>query len=711
MQTQFRRWRGVLITSFSVAGLVIALRLTGLFQLLELAAFDQLFRFRPLEPADPHIAIVGIDGNDLKQLGWPISDARLAKALKNLKQYQPRAIGMDLYRDFPVEPGHAELLKVYQSTPNLIGIRKVVGDDTNEATDPPPALKKLGQFSANDFPVDADGKIRRCFLYLEDEKGENIFSLGFYLAQLYLQANNVQPQVMKDGIRIRLGEAVFSPIESHDGGYIRIRSEGYQLLLNYRGPQESFPIVSFRDVLHDKVKADLIRDRIVLIGSTAESLKDRFLTPYSGGLVTYPEPMSGVEIHANIASQILSSALDGRMLIQTWSDPLEWGWILVWSFLGTALSWKWQSGQQLTRNSLGKTSLRTALASGCLIGSCYGAFMAGWWIPAIPPLLSLIGSAIASTGYILWDNLKLSYKEIEDYARTLEIKVEERTQELKEKNGQLEQALQQLKAAQKQIVAQEKLASLGALTAGIAHEISNPLNFVNNFANVSVDLTQEIIEEIENQSEKLEPESFGFINEILSDLKDSVTEINQHGKRAESIVQNMLRHAGDESGKRQLTDINTLLAEALQLAYHGLRTKNSSFTIDIASEYDSLIESIEIVPQDISRALLNILNNACYALHVKKTNLGEQFEPTLLIKTADRSDYVEIRIRDNGDGISKDIVDKVFHPFFTTKPPGDGTGLGLSLTHDIIVGQHQGNINIETAPGDYAEFIITLPKH
>ena len=711
MLQHFWRWRGVLITSFSVAGFVIALRLTGVFQLLELAALDQLFRLRPLEPADERIALVGIDGDDLKKLGWPISDAELAKALRNLKQHQPRAIGMDLYRDLPVEPGHAELVEVYQSTPNLIGIQKVVGDDSNEATNPPIELKELGQFSANDFPLDVDGKIRRCFLYLEDGEGNTIFSLGFQLALLYLQADNLKPELMADEVRIQWGKAIFAPVESNDGGYIRIRSEGYQLLLNYRGPQENFPIVSFSDVLENRIDPDSIRDRIVLIGSTAESLKDRFLTPYSGNLVTSPDYMSGVEIHANIASQILSSALDGRMLIKTWLDPVEWLWILGWSLLGTTLSWKWQSEQQLTKNSLGKTSLRIALASGCLIASCYGIFMAGWWIPVIPPLLSLTGSAIASTGYILWDNLRLSYREIEEYAHTLEIKVEERTQELKEKNGQLEQALKQLKAAQKQIVAQEKLASLGALTAGIAHEISNPLNFVNNFANVSVELAQEIIDEMEGQAENIEQESFEYINETLVDLKDSVSEINQHGKRAESIVQNMLRHAGDESGKRQLTDINTLLDEALQLAYHGLRTKDSTFTIDITTEYDSSLESIEIVPQDISRALLNILNNACYAVYTKKTNLKEVFKPTLLLKTADRSDLVEVRIRDNGDGIPQDILEKIFHPFFTTKPPGDGTGLGLSLTHDIIVGQHQGNINIKTEPGDYAEFIITLPKH
>jgi len=710
MQTQFRRWRGVLITSFSVAGLVIALRLTGLFQLLELAAFDQLFRFRPLEPADPHIAIVGIDGNDLDQLGWPISDADLAQALRNLKQYQPRAIGMDIYRDLPVEPGHEELVEVFESTPNLIGIQKVVGDDKNEATSFPPVLKRLDQVGANDFPVDVDGKIRRCFLYLDDQDGKVVFSLGFKLAQIYLEAEKVVPQ-MRGEIQVQLGQAVFSPLAANNGGYIRTNSEGYQILLNYRGPQASFPIVSFSDVLEDRVNPEFVRDRIILIGSTAESLKDRFLTPYSGGLVAIPEPMSGVEVHANITSQIINSALEGRVLLKTWADPLEWIWILIWSFLGTALSWKWYSNQQIAKNSLRTTSLRIALASVVLGGGSYVAFMAGWWIPIIPPLISLVGAAIASTGYILWENLRLSYREIEEYAHTLEIKVEERTQELKEKNGQLEQTLQQLTAAQKQIIAQEKLASLGSLTAGIAHEISNPLNFVNNFANVSVELTQEIVEEIANQSERLDGETIEYITDILSDLKDSVAEINQHGKRAESIIHSMLMHAGDDNGQRQLTDINALLSEATQLAYHGLRAKDSLFNVDIKTIYDDSIGNVEVVPQDISRAFLNIINNAFYAVNAKKKKLGESFVPLLFVKTLDRCDRIEISVRDNGDGIPQDILNKIFNPFFTNKPPGEGTGLGLSLTHDIIVGQHQGNITIETSPGEYAEFVIVLPKN
>lgn len=304
----------------------------------------------------------------------------------------------------------------------------------------------------------------------------------------------------------------------------------------------------------------------------------------------------------------------------------------------------------------------------------------------------------------------LLYEQLEEYSRTLEIKVQERTQELKEKNEQLEQTLQQLKTAQKQVIAQEKLASLGLLTAGIAHEIRNPLNFVNNFASVSVNLAQELEEELENQLQYLNSETVELIREILTDLRYNMTEINQQGQKAQSIIEGMLMHARSESGKRQLTDINAVLAEAVKLVYHGKRAKDFSFNINIDASYDNSIEPIELIPQDISRALINIINNACYAAANKKKGNHEEITPMLMIKTLNNSENIEIRIRDNGKGIPEEIRDKIFDPFFTTKPTGEGTGLGLSLTYDIIVGQHQGQIQVESEFGSFAEFIIRLPK-
>jgi len=302
------------------------------------------------------------------------------------------------------------------------------------------------------------------------------------------------------------------------------------------------------------------------------------------------------------------------------------------------------------------------------------------------------------------------YEQLEEYSRTLEQKVEARTQELQEKNQELATTLKKLKATQDQIIAQEKLASLGALTAGIAHEIKNPLNFVNNFAELSAELTEELLEEIENQKDRLDPESKEYIEEILSDLEQNVKKINEHGKRADNIVRGMLMHSGGKAGERQPTDINALLAEYVNLAYHGMRAKDTSFNITIETNYDDSLAPLNVVPQNISRVFLNVINNACYAAHEKKKEIGEGFSPTLWVSTKSLGDRVEIRIRDNGKGIPQESLDKIFNPFFTTKPTGEGTGLGLSISHDIIVQEHRGEIKVETERGSYAEFIITLPK-
>jgi predicted ATPase/signal transduction histidine kinase len=319
---------------------------------------------------------------------------------------------------------------------------------------------------------------------------------------------------------------------------------------------------------------------------------------------------------------------------------------------------------------------------------------------------------LSSQAAISIENSRL-YERLEDYSRTLEIKVAERTREITQKNEELENTLQTLRKTQAQIIAQEKLASLGTLTAGIAHEIKNPLNFVNNFAELSIELAQELIEEIESQQDNLDPESLIYIQEILQDLSQNAQKINEHGKRADKIVHGMLMHSRGESGSRQQTDLNALLAESVNLAYHGMRAKESSFSITIETHYDDTLEPIYVIPQDVSRVFLNLINNACYAAYQKNIayqNKGQEFLPILVVSTKDLGKSVEIRIRDNGEGIPPEIADKIFTPFFTTKPTGEGTGLGLSISHDIIVQAHQGDIRVETELNQYTEFIITLPK-
>ncbi|MEG4233888.1 ATP-binding protein [Microcoleus sp. Pol11C3] len=299
----------------------------------------------------------------------------------------------------------------------------------------------------------------------------------------------------------------------------------------------------------------------------------------------------------------------------------------------------------------------------------------------------------------------------------LEIKVENRTSQLSHTVEQLQNEVEErqrieanLRAMQNQIVVQEKLASLGSLTAGIAHEIRNPLNFVNNFSELSAELTEELFEELGNQGERLAPETKEYIAELLTDLKENLKKINQHGQRADKIVGNMLLHSRGQSGQWEATDINNLLAEYINLAYHGMRAKETAFNITIETNYDNDIGEVEVVPQDIGRVFLNIISNACYAVYKKQQAMGEEFSPLLDVRTRNLGDAIEIRIRDNGPGIKPDVLDKIFNPFFTTKPPAEGTGLGLSISQDVIVQQHRGELKVETEVGNYTEFIITLPK-
>jgi signal transduction histidine kinase len=281
--------------------------------------------------------------------------------------------------------------------------------------------------------------------------------------------------------------------------------------------------------------------------------------------------------------------------------------------------------------------------------------------------------------------------------------------QVQERTSELSQSLDDLRAAQDRLVQTEKLASLGQLTAGIAHEIKNPLNFVNNFSALSVELTDELTDTLKKATlaEKIQQE----VSELTQLLKSNLEKIVQHGKRADSIVKNMLLHSREGSGEQRAADINALVEESLNLAYHGARAEKSGFNITLERAFDSGAGEAMLFPQEITRALLNLISNGFYAATRRKAENGEAaFEPTLLATTKDRGTSVEIRIRDNGTGIPPDVKEKMFNPFFTTKPAGEGTGLGLSMTHDIIVKQHGGSIDVATEPGNFTEFIVVLPR-
>jgi GAF domain-containing protein len=281
--------------------------------------------------------------------------------------------------------------------------------------------------------------------------------------------------------------------------------------------------------------------------------------------------------------------------------------------------------------------------------------------------------------------------------------------ELRQRTDDLTRSLEDLRTAQDRLVQTEKLASLGQLTAGIAHEIKNPLNFVNNFSALSAELTHELNDILKSAAfgEKMR----GEVNELTGLLKDNLEKVVQHGKRADSIVKNMLLHSREGSGEHRSADINALVEESLNLAYHGARAEKSGFSITFKRDLDPDAGAAEVYPQEVTRAPLNLISNGFYAATKHKSEADDEtFEPVLSATTRSLGNRVEIRIRDNGTGIPPEVREKIFNPFFTTKPAGEGTGLGLSMSHDIIVKQHGGSISVETEPGVFTEFIITLPR-
>jgi two-component system NtrC family sensor kinase len=286
----------------------------------------------------------------------------------------------------------------------------------------------------------------------------------------------------------------------------------------------------------------------------------------------------------------------------------------------------------------------------------------------------------------------------------LERLVAARTAALTQQASELQTALVELRATQQQLIQREKMASLGELTAGIAHEIQNPLNFVNNFADVSA----ELVAELETEQASPTPD-VGLEDELLSDLRHNLHKINQHGQRAASIVRGMLAHSRQSTGERQPTDVNALADEYLRLAYHGLRAKDKSFNATLQKDFAALLPLVPAVPGDLGRVLLNLFTNAFYAVQKRQQAAGPGYAPTVQVRTRRAGEEVEVCIRDNGTGIPEAVRSKIFQPFFTTKPSGEGTGLGLSLAHDIITKGHGGTLAVESREGEFTEFVVRLP--
>ncbi len=400
LQTKLFRRHRELITASSVVFCVLVLRYLGLLQSLEWTALDQFFQLRPVEQHQERITIVAIDEASLQELNsWPISDRKVAELLEKIKAYKPRAIGLDVYRDLAVSPGSKNLEEVFASTPNLVGI-ELLSDNPNDRVKPPPILSKKNQVGFNNVIVDVDGKVRRGLLYLHiNNTGYESFALK--LARLYLKAEGITPKNAENSDYLQLGKATFTRFKQNDGGYIKADDGGYQFLSNFSKPvcNEScekgygFRKIPLIKILDGEVPRSWIEDRIVLIGSTAPSLQDLKLTPYSSDFTDKePQSIAGVELQAYFIDEILSAAVEGRELLKVWSEPMECVWIIIWAYVGAITRWRIRSSST--------NLLLVLLFSFMLTGSAYLLFLKGWWIPLVPALITYVTSVIFITSQI-----------------------------------------------------------------------------------------------------------------------------------------------------------------------------------------------------------------------------------------------------------------------------------------------------------------------
>ncbi|NEP00980.1 MAG: CHASE2 domain-containing protein [Symploca sp. SIO2E9] len=633
-----RGWKHVVITAPVMAGLVIGVKLTGTFQLLEWAAYDQFFRLRPQEPIDERILIVAVDESDINYVGqWPIPDGTLAQLIKTLNQHQPAAIGLDFYRDLTVEPGHQLWVEVMKSTPNLVGVEKAV----DRRIAPPSILNEKHQVGLTDLLIDADGKVRRSLISHQNQDNQIRYNLGIHLALNYLKEREIKLELVDNNKKhYRLGKTIFTPFTGNDGGYVRTNSGGYQILLNYLGQQDAFRTVSLRQVLENQVDPELIHNRLIFIGSTAESLNDLFYTPYSSPLVNTPQPTPGVVIHANAASQILSAAIEGRNPIRVWSEPGEWLWILLWSGMGATVHWELLEIDRRRKRITARLivlGIYIFLSGGILVTVSYVAFLAGWWIPLIPPLVALSGSAILSTA----------------------------GQIRKLQQQHLELALQKVRIKQEKIQAEAASHAKTQFLAKMSHELRTPLNAILGFTQIMI-----------------------HSSELSTEHQEYLGIINSSGEHLLQLINDILDLSKIEAGMMSLDESSFNLYSLLDSLEQMLKIEAINKNLKLVFEINPDVpQYIKADAKKLRVCLINLLSNAIKFTQVGSVTLRVELELLCQEKANVPSCQLLFEVEDTGSGIGPTETDSLFDDFVQTKTgkqADQGTGLGLSITRSYV---------------------------
>ena len=693
--SNYSKWLRLIIYILIVATTVYLPRNLGWTQPLEMFFYDRLIRFRPPEPMDERIVIVGLTEKDIENIAeLPVADRTLAQLIDNIRKHNPRVIGMDLHRNVPTGSGYYRLKSIIQSTPNLVGVEKTnQGNFDFPAIPPNPEIQQNQMSSASDFIVDSGDVVRRAYLYVSRSSlsSEQLPSFGLKVALEYLEKQGIDP-TSSDGEEhyLKLGNAVFPRLRSNREFYTLEDIDNYQIIVNFRSAKKPFKTISFSQILNNNIAPDLIEDKIVLIGATASTLGDNFFTPKDRKTIEFQEETFGVEIHAHQTSQIISAALNDRKIIRLLPPTIESFWLLIWIAAPSTLVIK-KIKPNLNFSSLWVSYISInllALAGVILVG--YIMLLTGYWIPLANPILAL------ATGFALG----CSYVETTKEKRTallLAEKLSEKTEELNK--------------TQKKLIAREKLLAYEKLSIKMAHEIRNYLNTIN-FAN---DNCQCKLQELELF---LESNSFLFEDIYESDsespkylaayFENKFGKIKNNINKISLIIESILAENMSNIEQVHQLDVNELLARVIKEANWMKSQVNETLNLTTELNLASDLPEIKIASVDLERVIVNLLANAGDSLY-QKTLVNSKYSSKITITTTHNHSTIKIKIKDNGMGICQDSLEKIFIPFWTTKSSVDGVGVGLFFSQQKIE-KYNGTLTVKSIEGEWTEFTIVLPK-